>query len=272
MDKIKFIHISDPHILIKYEKPEYLKILTEKGFSPTKSLQNSLDYINASYENLDFVLISGDLTHDGCKDDYRLFRNIIEKKLHCPVFVALGNHDSPEPFRQGYLNESGCGKPYYDTGTIKGYRIIILDSSAGKEDSGSIDKEQLEWLRGVLKAPSENGSILVLHHPPVFELKEGMLRFGLKNPGELLSCVQNSDVRAVFSGHTHGCSAMMFGNIPLYIADSTAFGVSFSLGNMNITNHRGYSYCIMQKEAVYVEYNSIPDTRMIMQSMAPYIK
>jgi 3',5'-cyclic AMP phosphodiesterase CpdA len=257
---MRFIHISDPHLIEAGYAEGNIKMLVEQGESPVDNLGKALEYIAQAFGAIDFMLITGDLIHEGRAEDYAALKGIIEANVSCPVFPALGNHDRRGPFRQGYLGEAGGdAAPYYLEQTVGGLRIVTLDTSVPGQEHGSLDKAQLDWLKDVMRQPSENGSILILHHPPAFEIKAGLFLTGLANPADLLDSIRGGDVRAIFSGHTHQSSALTFGGIPHHSVGSTAFGVSFDEGFINITASRGFHYCLMQGDEIYVERRSLSE-------------
>ena len=51
--------------------------------------------------------------------------------------------------------------------TVGGLRIVSIDTSIPQHVEGGLDPQQLEWLRGVLTAPAEHGTVLAMHHAPV---------------------------------------------------------------------------------------------------------
>lgn len=68
---------------------------------------------------------------------------------------------------------------------------------------GRIGASQLDWLRGVLAEPSERGSVVVFHHPPIFLGDPSQRLLGLHNPTELAEAIRGSDVRLILCGHFH---------------------------------------------------------------------
>jgi 3',5'-cyclic AMP phosphodiesterase CpdA len=263
MRDIRFVHISDIHIFGVNDAEGYLKILAEQGESPTDNLKKALEQITQAFGRLDFMLVTGDLTHGGSTEDYALLRGIFDAYVSCPVFAALGNHDDRECFRLGYLSEKGSSAPYHQAQTIDGLKVVTLDTSVTGKEYGSLDQTQLDWLDDVLRQPAEAGSILILHHPPTFEIKEGMFLTGLANPADLLERIEGRGVRAIFSGHTHKSSSLTFGGIPHYSAGSTAFGVSIAEGHINITASRGFHYGMIRGDEICVEHNSLTESRKI---------
>ncbi|WP_375710474.1 metallophosphoesterase family protein, partial [Staphylococcus aureus] len=56
---------------------------------------------------------------------------------------------------------------------FKGLRIITLDSAQDDHHEGKISELQMEQLRDYLAKPSEKGTLLLQHHPLVWE-EEGI--------------------------------------------------------------------------------------------------
>ncbi len=243
---MKFLHLSDTHILRNYKDI----FISKLNIDPTENFLKTLRHINAKHSDAEFIIISGDLTYNGTVEDYRFLKNILEKKLKQKIYFALGNHDYSANFREGFFGEKS-DEPFYYCEINNGLRIICLDTNCNNEDSGFLDKKQLDWLEKLLKEDSENGSIIIMHHPPVTEFKDGLLGYALKNSEEFYNIVNHSDVIAVLSGHTH--KNAQFGIN--YTADSASFGVDFENGNMKIDDTIGFNVCeiINKKISVHSE-------------------
>ncbi|MDR3191886.1 MAG: metallophosphoesterase [Treponema sp.] len=251
MEAVKFVHISDTHILRDYGKAELP--FFDSPHNPPEILREILRGIASEKARPDFIIFSGDLVHEGDAEDYALFRRIIDETLEgIPAFFALGNHDRKQAYCQGFLREPARSGPCYYCVELRGLRIIVLDSSVEKSASGSIDEIQLAWLRGELGRKTGIGSIIVLHHPPCGELKTGILAHSLTNSPALRDVLEGGDVRAIFSGHTHENSVTIFAGIPQFTAGSTAFGISLDEHNMCFTNQYAYNEVLINEQGLYV--------------------
>ena len=67
MNPIRFAHVSDTHICRDYGKTQ-MKEVFAKCEDPADTLRRCLKKLNQ--EKLDFVLFTGDLVHEGEKEDY----------------------------------------------------------------------------------------------------------------------------------------------------------------------------------------------------------
>lgn len=149
--------ISDPHVEKSYEKTSV------KNFQ--QALQD-LHYLNPTSEAL---LVPGDFTSAGQAEEYQTFFKLLaENKAPQPI-VALGNHDvrwleTPEIFKERYFSHNGqyMGKAftekrlYWDC-RVKGYHFIVLNTEKDLKDNAYLTKEQLSWLKEVLKEDEGKG-------------------------------------------------------------------------------------------------------------------
>lgn len=105
MKSLKFAHISDTHLVSGNPSP-LLESLYRRGRAPVDNFISCLREL--STQSLDFVIHTGDAVHEGDADGYAKFRSLLNNFLPgIPVLVALGNHDHPEAFCNGFLNQSG---------------------------------------------------------------------------------------------------------------------------------------------------------------------
>lgn len=67
-----------------------------------------------------------------------------------------------------------------------------------------MSRAQLDALGGVLRVPAAAGTILALHHPPVYTSSAPWtIGAGLRNRDELAATIAGTDVAAVLCGHFH---------------------------------------------------------------------
>ncbi|MGM7723506.1 metallophosphoesterase family protein [Metabacillus sp. Hm71] len=257
MNKLTFLHLTDTHILQSYKGSLLEKVDGPNG-NPTDFFIKILDHIKSFTQKPDFILISGDLVHEGNASDYAYFKRIIEDHVEdIPVYTALGNHDVTAAYWDGYEGKANCSdKLFYET-AINGYRLIVLDSSHDHSGVGMIDSNQLDWLANVLKTPTENGSIVVVHHP--LEAGEVIDGHALTNSKDVLNIIHDTDVIAVLSGHTHQNKVSSYGKILLSTADGTAFGVNIGNESMHLNDRTGFSLCTVDENGLAVQTVRFPD-------------
>ena len=167
---------------------------------------------------VDVVVASGDLSDDGTPESYRLLQWMLEPwaaERGAVVVYAIGNHD----LRAGFEEVLG-GRTR--TLEIKGFRIATVDSTVPGAGYGNLDEAQLDALRVALETPSRNGTIVVLHHPPVPAQTTLLHELELQNPEELLDVCATGDVRLILAGHYHHSLATEAEGIPLVVAPAVA--------------------------------------------------
>ncbi|GAB3808850.1 metallophosphoesterase [Humibacter antri] len=203
---LRLLHVSDTH-LFGDGSLHYGVVDT------TAALERVLERA-AEVERLDAVVLSGDLSEDGTAASYRKLQSLVgpwAADRRAAVVYAMGNHDDPDAF----FTVLGSRTAVHETG---GYRIVTLDSSVRGAAYGSVGAEQLDWLAGVLEAPAEGGTVVVVHHPPTSAVTPVLKMLELDDASELLDVLEGRDVRVVLSGHYHHALTTCERGIPVVVA------------------------------------------------------
>ena len=195
----------------------------------------------AKKEKLGFLLIPGDLTHDGEYDGHVYMVELLkrfEKETGVPVAVVPGNHDvnkgnavdyssgarekarnlSPEEFFAFYAGFGydlpGCerlpGTLSYAADLGKNYRLIAIDDSL--HNAGGTDKPTQEALRDWVvgqceKAKAAGKTVIGMGHHTLAEQIGGqealMDNFAFKDPREIGEAFAGAGMHFYLSGHLH---------------------------------------------------------------------
>jgi 3',5'-cyclic AMP phosphodiesterase CpdA len=253
-----FVHITDTHINAP-TKDSFLKLDTAAHLRTVLAQVRELVFKPA------FVVITGDVAHEGDADDYRFVKQLIDEEsalLGVPILLALGNHDHREPFNEGYLNQPGSDAPYYFTQEFAGVRVIVLDSHWVGSHSGKLDDEQLAWLKAQLAMRAERGTLIFIHHPPHINSFFKDISHLLTNSDALAEAIVGSDVIGVLSGHVHMKSMSAFHNVLSVTGQATAFGLDpAETRGMRMIETYGYNLCIVQDGALIVQPFELPTSR-----------
>ncbi|GAA3400691.1 metallophosphoesterase family protein [Paenibacillus hodogayensis] len=220
MNPIQFVHLTDTHLNAPDKENLFAKLqLADK-------VRRVFSHIHQSGLRPSFVLITGDLAHEGDSADYAYIRKLVDEgsaMLGAPVYVILGNHDHRAPFREGYLGETSSEEAYYYSHTIDGLRLIGLNSQIPGHHNGMIDDQQLSWLAEQLSTPAPRGTIVAIHHPlstvidmPGYD--------SLQNVESIRDVLAGSDVIGIMAGHVHSNHVGTFHGILSVAASGTAFG------------------------------------------------
>lgn len=241
MKNIRFAHVSDTHVCKNYGEGQ-MKELFEKCKSPAESMACCLKKLEQ--QKLDFVLFTGDLVHEGGKEDYDYFLDVVRESMpNTKTVFALGNHDRKQPFFESMGLE--VQEAYCHVEEVAGMKIVVLDSGVLGEEAGSISESQEQWLEKVLKEGNpEYGTILAFHHPIAWKTPG----FSMEVSDNFRRILRENDIRAIFCGHTHENSVDFLEGIPQITADSTAFGCEITPKEFQMVEKVGYNIYTFDKE------------------------
>ncbi len=249
MKKIRFAQISDTHFDCSGASSFVSKVSQE--FSTQQRLQDLL----TSLPSLDFILLTGDLVHEGEAEDYAAYRRIFDTYVPAtPLFCTMGNHDRRSEFAQGFLGIDRVDSAYLYAKTYEDLRIICLDSAFDYGTDGYISPEQTAWLKQELSTPYGRGTILLTHHPLVGETASVIAK---TTPG-FESIIQNSDIIGFFNGHIHSSGYAYYLGRPHIASESMSFGIDFSDGEAIYTSRTGYNLCTLAGQQISVATKMIP--------------
>ena len=164
-------------------------------------LPNLLERAIAEVNELrpDVVVISGDLTSHGFKDEYALAKEYVDR-IECRELVVIpGNHDSRNV---GYVHFE----------ELFGQRNSVLRSGDVTIVVGRLDRARprqrpdrprpLPWIEEQFSTPARL-RIFVLHHHLLPMPGTGRERNIVHDAGDALECLQRAGVDLVLSGHKH---------------------------------------------------------------------
>ncbi|MCR2812671.1 metallophosphoesterase [Microbacterium sp. zg.Y1084] len=177
----------------------------------------------------DALLLAGDLVDRGDRSAYRRLRALVEpvaERLGAAVVWAPGNHDDRAAMRAELPLDDAAdpASPVCFVRWFGGLRVLVLDSTVPGEHWGEIGPVQEAWLRDELSRPAPEGSLLVMHHPPLPTVLDLAVTVELRGQAALADVLRGSDVRAILSGHVHHPSFGTFAGIPVAVASSSAYG------------------------------------------------
>jgi 3',5'-cyclic AMP phosphodiesterase CpdA len=195
--------VSDTHLSLRTNESE---------MAYNRRFDQAIAEINAA--KVDLVLIGGDLTDDGTREQMALFKQKV-KQLKAPVLFVPGNRDvgvvgigdiktsiTPEKVRL-FAKELG---PNWFAREKAGVRVVGINSclfgSGFKEE-----EDQWKFLEKELAKPHAKPTLL-LEHYPLFILTADEPRLSTRNVQpdlrkRLLALVKQGGVRTVLTGHLH---------------------------------------------------------------------
>lgn len=248
MKPLRFGHISDTHLLSLTSAPEgVMAKLAECGGDQLAALRQALDEI--AFERPDFLIMTGDLCHEGSAEDYAALRALLDEKLKgVPVIAALGNHDVRDAFRQGFLGQKDGGdEPYFDFMEIGDIRVITVDTAFEKKLIGRIDDGQMAKLEELLSKPVKGGNIIIFHNPVCPELSHSGMEL---TPG-FERLLRGGKVLGLFNGHVHRACFGSAAGVPHFTTLSLAFNIEVRGNDCVYYSRGGYSMCEMNEDGEF---------------------
>ena len=164
-------------------------------------LPNLLERTIAEVNELapDVVVISGDLTSNGFKDEYALARRYVDG-IECESLVVIpGNHDSRNV---GYVHFEELFGARNSVLRIGGATIVAVDSTEPDLDNGQIGRGRYRWIEEQFADAAEL-RIFVLHHHLLPVPGTGRERNVVYDAGDVIECLQRAGVDLVLCGHKH---------------------------------------------------------------------
>jgi 3',5'-cyclic-AMP phosphodiesterase len=160
----------------------------------------------------DLVVVPGDLTTNGYRDEYEQALSYIEQ-LECPEVVVIpGNHDSRNVGYLHFLELFGkrwnCREMEFGIaaeGVARNrMRVISVDSSKPDLDDGEVGRHRYDWLSEQLGPDEEEVFKLVaVHHHLVGIPGTGRERNIVLDAGDVLEIFAQHHVDIVLAGHKH---------------------------------------------------------------------
>lgn len=217
--------LSDPHVNLRTNEP---------GLAYNRRFDQAIAQVNAA--KVDLVLIGGDLTDGGTREQMELFKRKA-KQFKSPLLFVPGNHDvgivGNASVKTSITSErvKGFGRalgPNWFAREKAGIRVIGINSclfgSGLKEEA-----DQWKFLQKELAGRHPKPALL-LEHYPLFLLSVDEPRLSTWNVQpeprhRLLALVEQAGLRAILSGHLHYPFTNWWQGVELLGNGTTAFGL-----------------------------------------------
>lgn len=209
--------ISDTHIAL--DAPDAEQRITD--------FEQTIADINALDPAPDVIVHTGDIVHNGCREEYAQAAAILAK-ARAPVYVLAGNKDDRANLRETFAECAYLASDYgFIQYAVEDYpvRLIALDTLSSESNKGAICAERLRHLADLIDAEPRKPIAVFTHHPP-FKVKVGPDPIHFENldmMSQLRQVLRHSGrVIAVSSGHVHRSAADHVANIPATVMPSIA--------------------------------------------------
>ena len=179
----RIVQLSDLHCGQQFFLPQHL----ERAIAEVNEIEP------------DVVVVSGDLTSNGFKDEYVLAREYLNR-VECEAMVVIpGNHDSRNV---GYVHFEDLFGERNSLLRVGDATIVAADSSEPDLDNGQIGRGRYRWIEEQFAAAADL-RIFVLHHHLLPVPGTGRERNIVNDAGDTLETLQRARVDLVLAGHKH---------------------------------------------------------------------
>jgi 3',5'-cyclic-AMP phosphodiesterase len=211
-----FVQISDSHM--GFNKPANPDV--------AGTLQAAIDKINALPDQPEFIIHTGDLSHDSKPEQYDTLDQMLKSLNTRQIYTVPGEHDTSTDDGKLYLERYGKAQGAKGSGWYsfnhKDAHFVGLNNSAVLEGMGQLGAEQLKWLEADLKAQPASRPIVVFAHIPLWSVYPEW-GWGTKDSEQALSYLKRFGSVTVLNGHIHQVMQKTEGNVTFHTAMSTAF-------------------------------------------------
>jgi Icc protein len=180
---LKIAHISDIHVGSNH----FVSNLLNRAITEINELEP------------DLVLVSGDLTNDGFRQEYSAASAYLDN-ITCELTVVIpGNHDSRNV---GYVHFEDLFGQRNKVVTLPGMTMVALDSSQPDLNEGRLGRQNYRWMVDQF-ANDTDFRIVALHHHLLPLPGTGRERNIIEDAGDFLEQLVYEGVDLVLSGHKH---------------------------------------------------------------------
>ena len=148
----RFAFISDTHI-------------GSPNGSAEEDLRRTVADIN-SMDDIDFVVITGDITELGTNEELKLAKKILDS-LKIKYYIIPGNHDTgwSESGGLGYTQTFGYDKFHFEHNGIH-----FLGCASGpyvRMSDGHVPRDAMNWMKEKLRSIGKEEPVVFLNHYPL---------------------------------------------------------------------------------------------------------
>lgn len=217
--------VKSPEILKKGESKKLFSfnVITDMHIVESRPLHTSHlqkvfnDILELDSESI-AIFTCGDNTDRGTANQYDILMNIIESAGDAlpDVYFAMGNHDLVygngfESQVELFKNKTGMDGVYYSV-ELNGMKFIVLGSDT-LSATGTVGKDQLDWLKNELSSVDKSKPVFLFLHQPLIDTVSGSLYSKDTEIQDWYGIIDTADeIRAIladfpnaflFTGHTH---------------------------------------------------------------------
>ena len=278
-EKAKFAVISDTHIALHGVNK------AKMGADSIKIFENTIKTLN-EIDNLDFVVVTGDLLQDGEPWNLDLAKAYLDE-LKAPYYVVCGNHDyapskQAKPGGSQYVavNKAafiwtfqGHGyrgaNAWWSADPMPGLHLIGLDSTVPVEMGGHIPLSEMKFLDLELFINRDKVNIIFCHHNFVPWSNS-------EEPGGRLFFMQVDnapEVRKIFEKHLLASQVVISGHRHIGLRYKNVNGVNYIVCPPTVSYPNQYTIFSLTPKGISYETKWVPVERgLIEEAKANIVK
>ena len=244
----RFLHITDLHLSAPEAGDPGLQSDTPA------TLRRVVGIVQAMKQKPDFVVASGDLTNTGHEASYQLLKEILAD-MPVPVVLALGNHDKRAGFH-AVFGQGASDAAYFHDSVHGALHVIVLDTMIPGKVAGTVDAEQMDFLRAALERHPDKPKLIVMHHPPRVD-PEGLPwgTIDMASTEALAGTLRGHDVVAILSGHIHINQVSHWHGIPIVVGMGQHSTVDLlERDDLRLVEGSGLAICDWRRSGLTVSY------------------
>lgn len=220
---LNFVHITDCHLGDSRDT-------NYKGINSYQSLEKICGEISR-LPDIDFILVTGDISQTGNKVSYELFNSAISP-LKPPVYCLPGNHDNPVLLKEFFPNSPVDHVSYLQLNDI--FLLLFNTTIAGKE-YGEISSDLINELEYFFTHNPQASVIVAMHHPLINCDTPWMDKIGIQHKEQQIEYfIRRENIKLVLNGHVHMAIEEVKNNTHFYATPSTCY---------QFKKHAGYAEC-----------------------------
>lgn len=191
---MKLIQLTDIHLTTPGQ--------TIGGRDPNANFDRALGHALSNHPNAEAVIITGDLSDWGERDDYLRLRDLLST-FDVPVHLCIGNHDDRPTFLDVFpelIDQNGFVQ---NAVPLSLGTALLLDTGGPETHAGHFCETRAQWLDAQL---SQDGPFWIfMHHNPVetgIVPMDQIMLLDADRFGEIVGR-HREKIRHIFFGHCH---------------------------------------------------------------------
>jgi Icc protein len=254
-DVLSFIHITDTHLLDQAEE-------TFHNLNTKQCFESVLSDSQKRYPDVDFLLITGDISQTGSRKSYAIFKSITQQ-FELPTYCVPGNHDIAKLLQESFSNSPNDSLNIIQFGK---FSLILINSCVENQHHGNISQHCLQQLEEQLQNNQGQFNIIATHHPPVLINSKWLDGLGLRNKAEFLHVINEySQNTLLLFGHIHQEIDQQLTTVRLLSTPSTCHQFEANTETM----HRVYTPPPAYR---YVRLTTAPNSTKNIETKVHYVK